>query len=443
MKIAGGRFVVVGLGKSGKAAASLLLDRGAKVAALDTRAHFDHDVDALISKGLVCEQGPPLRALELEPDAIVVSPGVDARELAERSHERGLPLWSEIELAFRLESIERVVVAVGGTNGKSTTTELVGLMATHAEQKAFIGGNLGEPYVSAVGRPRDVDVLEVSSFQMEAVERFSPKIAILLNISDDHLDRYSGFAAYAAAKGNMFVGQSEDAFAIVPHGDAICLEQARRGPAKVLTFGPGGDVDVSPESIAHSASGLSIPREALLLEGAHNAVNVAAAAAAGIALGWPTSAIEGAARAFRGLAHRMELVANWADVAYVDDSKGTNVGASVTAVRGVRAGRVVLICGGRDKGGDYAPLADAMNERGRGVVVMGEAADRIARAMGPGLVLERASCMEEAVRKARKMAESGDCVLLSPACSSFDMFESYRARGEAFARAVRTMVEEA
>ena len=268
-------------------------------------------------------------------------------------------------------------------------------------------------------------VLEVSSFQLERVFEFRPDVAVLLNVTDDHLDRYATFDEYARAKGNCFARQTDSDFAVVPFGDAVCAKQARRGHARILTFGAGGDVLVDAT--------------ALRLRGAHNVLNASAAVAAVRRFGVSDDVIARVLSTFEGLPHRMAEVAEIDGVRYYDDSKGTNVGASATAVLGVAEDKVVLIAGGRDKLGSYGPLVDAMKRKGRAAVVIGEAAARIDDALAPVVPVTHAASMQAAVEKSRALAHRGDAVLLSPACSSYDMFRDYKHRGDEFVRAVRAM----
>jgi UDP-N-acetylmuramoylalanine--D-glutamate ligase len=282
-------------------------------------------------------------------------------------------------------------------------------------------------------------VLEVSSFQMERVARFRPYVGALLNVTDDHLDRYATFEDYAHAKGNAFALQTSDDVAVVPAGDAVCLQQARRGAGRISTFGPGGDLDVTASAVVDRATGERFERDAFALAGGHNALNVAAAIACVRPFGVRPDILRRVLGDFEGLPHRTALVAELGGVRYYDDSKGTNVGAAVTALDGLLEARAVLIAGGKDKGGSYAPLAQALARKGRGAVLLGEAADAIARALGDVVPIRRAGSMDEAVRLGARLAQPGDAVLLSPACSSFDMFRDYKHRGDEFVRAVQAL----
>jgi UDP-N-acetylmuramoylalanine--D-glutamate ligase len=278
---------------------------------------------------------------------------------------------------------------------------------------------------------------------MERVERFRPLVSALLNVTDDHLDRYASFDDYARAKGNAFVRQTEEEWAVVPFGDGTCMREAKRGRARIITFGPGGVVDVTDDAVVDRRTGERFARDGIALTGGHNALNVAAAVACVRPFGVTAGTIGRELAAFGGLPHRTTLVAEVHGVRFYDDSKGTNVGAAVTALTGLREPRAVLIAGGRDKGGSYGPLVDALVQKGRAAVVLGEAAEAIARAIGDRVPVRRASTMEEAVRIGASLALAGDAVLLSPACSSFDMFRDYKHRGDEFVSAVRTLEKEA
>jgi UDP-N-acetylmuramoylalanine--D-glutamate ligase len=309
--------------------------------------------------------------------------------------------------------------------------------------RTFVGGNLGEPLADHADERFDAVVLEVSSFQMERVDTFRPHVSALLNVTDDHLDRYASFDDYARAKGNAFRRQTGDDWAVVPAGDAMCLREAQRGGGRVVTFGPGGVLDVTDDAVVDRRTDERFSRDDMALPGGHNALNVAAAVACVRPFGVTADTVRRVLREFRGLPHRTALVAEVHGVRFYDDSKGTNVGAAVTALEGLREPKAVLIAGGRDKGGSYGPLVDALGRKGRAAVLLGEAADAIARAVGDRVPVRRVASMDEAVRVGAALAQRGDAVLLSPACSSFDMFRDYKHRGDEFVRAVRVLEKEA
>ncbi|HEX6277356.1 MAG TPA: UDP-N-acetylmuramoyl-L-alanine--D-glutamate ligase, partial [Polyangiaceae bacterium] len=372
MNLEGKNVIVVGLGKSGVSAARLCRDRGARVVGTDSAALGELSDEA---RGLDIEvrAGGHAGVAFDKADLVVVSPGVPTFAELTRAVEAGAEVIGELELACRF--LDAPIVAIGGTNGKSTTTKLLGEILVAAAKTTFVGGNYGTPAADAVGKRWDALVLEVSSFQLERAPSFHPKVSVLLNVTEDHLDRYPSFVAYAEAKGNAFVNQEPGDVALVPFGDAICEEQAMRGQADLLTFG-SGDYVVEDGVVTEARSGEAFELSVARLHGRHNHENAAAAIGAARALGVSPDAIRKALARFEPLAHRMALVGELQGVRFYDDSKGTNVGASVTALHGMREPRAVLIAGGRDKHGSYAPLTEALRERGRAVVVMGEAAVR-------------------------------------------------------------------
>lgn len=441
MNLAGKSAVVVGLGASGIAAARLCARRGARVTALDAKAEsaLSPEARALEGEGIALAVGSNDAADLAKADVIVVSPGVPSFAGLEAAGRAGVPIWGEVELATRCLAHLAPIVAVGGTNGKSTTTTLVGELLAEGNKQVFVGGNLGEPLSSHADERFDFIVLEVSSFQMERVDQFHPRVGILLNVTDDHLDRYASFEAYAHAKGNVFLQQSAEDVAVIPYGDALCAREARRGGGRVVTFGPGGDVDVTDEAIVHRPTGESFARKDLALQGGHNALNAAASLATVMPLGVSASWARHVLATFQGLAHRMVLVAEVGGVRYYDDSKGTNVGAVVTALAGIVESKAVLIAGGRDKGGSYGPIVEALRKKGRAAVLIGEAAPLLALAIGDAVPVVHAASMEEAVRRAAELARAGDAVLLSPACSSYDMFRDYKHRGDEFVKSVHRL----
>ena len=437
--------MVVGLGASGIAAARLCLRLGARVVANDgkPREELSDEARSLEAAGATLVAGTHSGARMQEADLVVVSPGVPPLAEVTSAEANGVPVWGEVELAVRSMTHPAPVVAIGGTNGKSTTTSLVGALLAGHGMNVFVGGNLGEPLADHAHERFDVLVLEVSSFQMERVDTFHPHVSALLNVTDDHLDRYPSLDEYARAKGNAFLRQTERDWAVVPFGDETSIRQATRGRARMVTFGPGGVLDVTDDAVVERRGGERFLRHEMALTGGHNALNVAAALACVQPFGVTAATAREVLRTFQGLPHRTALVAEVRGVRFYDDSKGTNVGATVTALEGLREPAAVLIAGGRDKGGSYGPLVDALVRKGRAVVLLGEAADAIARAVGERLPLRKVATMAEAVRASAALARPGDAVLLSPACSSFDMFRDYKHRGDEFVRAVRELEKEA
>ncbi|MEO5768129.1 MAG: UDP-N-acetylmuramoyl-L-alanine--D-glutamate ligase [Polyangia bacterium] len=446
------KVLVVGLGRSGLAVAHVVAERGGRVTVTDKRdAVALRDTIAKLPEGVTVELGGHREETFLGADLIVLSPGVPAIPELAAAKRAGIPITGELEFASRL--VQGTLVAITGTNGKSTTTTLCGAIVKASGYPTFVGGNLGEPLAEAVGtraaEPGGILVVETSSFQLDTAEEFHPRIAVLLNVTPDHLDRYADFNAYAGAKAKIFERQVASDFAVVNADDPVARRCAERSVARHILFStvnkrqeggwleadalcvrlPGGDIERYPTNNPS-------------LVGRHNHENALAALLAGRLAGATPSEARRSLLEFRALAHRMELVAEARGVEYYDDSKGTNVGAVTAALSGFPR-PVVLIAGGRDKGGDYAPLAEAFAQVGRAVVLIGEAADRMAVAFAAAVAPEkvlRARTLEEAVEKAATVAVRGDAVVLSPACSSFDMFRDYGHRAEVFRAAVRTVV---
>jgi UDP-N-acetylmuramoylalanine--D-glutamate ligase len=433
MQLVGKRVVVVGMGASGVAAAKLCLGMGARVIGTDQRETHDLS-EAAQALPIEMRAGGHDAEVLRQADLVVLSPGVPPRSEIDAAERAGVEVIGELELGARLVSAP--ICAVGGTNGKSTTTQLLGNMFKTAGLKAFTGGNLGTPLCEAVGSSWDVLVVEVSSFQLERAPTFRPRVSVLLNITEDHLDRYATFSEYARAKGNAFANQMPDDVAIALAGDAEVDRQARRGRGRQVRFGAGGDYASEGSSIVERASGQRYELAGSVLDNAFNHLNASAAVASARALGQEPANIQRALREYSPLGHRLAFVARVGQVTFYDDSKATNVGAAVAAVEGMREPRLVLVAGGKDKGGSYDPLVQALRDKGRAVVLIGEAAERMAQALGPALPVERAGSMATAVERAYQLARPGDAVLLSPACSSFDMFKNYAERGDSFVQAV-------
>lgn len=450
VELANARVLVVGLGKSGLAAVRLLAARGARVIANDRRSEAELGEVAAEARALGADLALGSHDPELftSVDRIVVSPGVPPLPALAAADRAGVPVASEVELASWF--LRGTVVAVTGTNGKSTVTTMIGEMCRRTGRPTFVGGNLGTPLVDVVesdaAGPDGLVVVELSSFQLERVDRFRAHVAVLLNVTDDHLDRYDSFASYAAAKGRIFHGQGAGDHAVVPAGDELCASLARAGAASIHTFGsPDGVVRTEGERIVNGSSSLSFPVSGLRIRGRHNVNNACAAALAARLAGVAPEAVVAVLESFAGLPHRMQHVRDLGGVAYYDDSKATNVGATAAALDGLGdlRGRVVLVAGGVDKGGSYAPVRERMERLGRAAVLIGEAAPLLEAALAGAVPTERAADMADAVRRARALAVPGDVVLLAPACASFDMFRSYAHRGEAFQEAVRSLDPEA
>lgn len=469
----GKRVLVAGAAKTGLAVTRFLHARGAEVILTDAKSAAQLG-DALkgLPAGVRLELGPPRAATFAAADLIVLSPGVPP-QLPEviAAQQAGVPVTGELELAARF--IEAPIVAITGTNGKSTVTSLCGEIAKATGRPAFVGGNLGTPLVEAVGTEaasaRGIVVCECSSFQLETAERFRPRAAVLLNVTPDHLDRHGTMADYAAAKmriarnlrrGDVFVMNEDDPEVLAAWdrhagGFIPTTTYSTRGRPKHRFVVSDGSGAVEVEAGGFVEEGALVLRiagergrvteeryatEGLALVGRHNMGNALAAFLAMRASGLAGSEAvrEGAAR-FRPLPHRMELVGERGGVRFYDDSKGTNVAAVVASIDGFPR-PYFLIAGGRDKGGSYAPLREALQGGpARGVIVIGESADLIAAAVEGAVPVHRAASMHEAVAIGATNAHAGDAVILSPACSSFDMFKDYKHRGRVFREAVEAL----
>ena len=441
--VRGKRVVVVGAGRSGRGAARLLAARGARVTLSDTDKDALHGDAALANLGVALEAGPHRAETLAAADLIVLSPGVPPDQAAfDDARRRGVPIIGEIELASRW--INGRVVAVTGTKGKSTTTSLAAEMLREGGFEVTAGGNLGTALSDQVGESRreSLHMVEVSSFQLETTDTFHPWIAVLLNLSPDHLDRHASFAAYADAKSRIFANQTADDWAVVNADDPEAVNLARNGRARRFDFALDAALDngvtVDGDEIVERRNGRSRPvmrRAIVRLPGRHLLADVLAASAVGLVAGVPAPAIERAVARFRGLEHALEHVAERDGVRFVNDSKATNV---ISARRSIESfeGGVVAIMGGRYKGGEFAELADAVRTRVRAIVTIGEAAEQIAAALGHIVPTPAAASMSEAVSRAFELARPQGVVLLAPACSSFDMFRDYADRGRAFKAAV-------
>jgi UDP-N-acetylmuramoylalanine--D-glutamate ligase len=439
------RVLVVGWGRTGRAVARVLAARGLTVRAVDARAAAALAGDPV--PGVDLHAGTDGSELLDGIDLVVPSPGVPrtAPVLVEAVR-RGLAVQSEIELAAR--ELTAPIVAITGTNGKSTTTTLVGLALEKAGRRPFVGGNLGTPLVTALEAACEVCVAEVSSFQLEWVERFRPRIGCLLNVTDDHLDRHPTFADYRDTKARLFGAQTADDWAVLNRDDPAVHALAPRLRARVATFGttpaPSG-ASLEDGTVVLRLGGGEVERYPLgrtRLAGRHNVENVLAAVTVARLAGAPPAAVQAAIDEIEPLPHRLALVAERRGVRWYDDSKATNVGAAVRSLESFPA-RVLLIAGGVDKGGSYAPLAAAARGRVRRAFVFGAAREQIASALAAaGVPVERVATLDAAVRGSATCADAGDTVLLAPACSSFDQFTDYAARGRAFRAAIEGLAVE-
>jgi UDP-N-acetylmuramoylalanine--D-glutamate ligase len=436
----GKRVLVVGLARTGLVTALFSAGYGATVTATDERPESEiaDTAEKLRAAGVQLELGGHGQASFLEQDLIVVSPGVPANLPAlAAARKKNIPVWSEIELAWRF--LRGKLVAITGSNGKTTTTALVAHILQTSNIPTLVGGNIGTPLLALVERSTDpaVTVAEVSSFQLETIESFRPEIGVLLNLTPDHLDRHGTFEEYARAKMRMFENQLERDIAVLNADDP---EVTKRMPAKPHIFWFSRQKRVANgaflrenEIIFRNEGSETVlaRRDQIPLRGEHNVENVLAACAAAYLAGATPAAIASGVKSFRGVEHRLEFVAEIAGVQFYNDSKATNVDAAVKAIQAF-PGPLLVILGGKDKGSPYTPLRDLLQERAKVALVIGEAAEKIAADLQGTVEIERAGTLERAVEMAMERAQPGDTVLLAPACSSFDQFENYEQRGRVF-----------
>ena len=452
MDLSNKQILVVGLGRSGVSTATFLVGGnrfpGCRVTAADSRdeATFGGTLDELRNLGVHLEFGPHRMETFENADLIVLSPGVPHTiPPVARAREKGIPVIGEIELAYHFINIP--IVAVTGTNGKSTTTLLITEMLNHSGFSAIAGGNLGTPLIELVDRQHTADfiVAEISSFQLDTTQNFKPLVSVILNITDDHLDRYPDFAAYARSKARIFKNQSMGDICVLNEADETILSVAENLAARRFVFNSQKFSEnrswISEHTIwfyTPESGEQHVDTGEILLVGRHNLENISAAGLAVLAIGGTTGGIQGALKNFKGLPHRVTYVDTVGGIRFYDDSKATNVNAVDRALESFDT-PVVLIMGGRDKGGGYESLTPRVAKSVRHLVVLGEAAGKITSAFKDIVPVTDAADMAGAVKAAAQAAAPGDCVLLSPACSSFDMYESYAHRGEDFARAVNLL----
>jgi UDP-N-acetylmuramoylalanine--D-glutamate ligase len=458
-ELKGRKITVVGLAKSGVAAARLCAREGARVTVTDRRpaAELAGPLAALDGVDARRTLGGHDRADFEGADLVVASPGVPLSipEIA-AARTRGVPVWGEVELAARfLRGVP--VVAITGTNGKSTTTALAGALFAR-DRKTFTGGNLGTPLCELVlaRQPVDAVVLELSSFQIEGIERLRPRVAAILNVTPDHLDRYRDVEEYAAAKARLFALQEPGDAAVANARDprAVAMAAASRGTVHTFGFGPpapggardpGGEPAPGQAAVITLSPGAGAPERYLVrnraLRGRHNRENAMAAVLCARLLGVPGAAVQEGLDAFPGLPHRLELVSDQGGVEWVNDSKATNVDSTLVGLSAFPPARprVVLIMGGRGKGAPYAPLRPLFGGRVKALLTIGEDAPKVAAELGDLCPTEACGTLAKAVLRAAGLASPGEVVLLSPACASYDQFRNYEERGDAFRRHVQEL----
>lgn len=462
-KLKGKKVAVVGLARSGVAAARLLQAVGARVTAADAKeeAGVADALSRLDTRSLVVRVGAGYEVALNEAELVVISPGVPSRlGMLSAARQRGVPVIGELELASWF--LNAPLIAVTGTNGKSSTMTLLGMMLQACARTVFLGGNLGAPLCEAAlityhgqeagpGSPDPYEyiIAEVSSFQLETIERFHPWVAAVLNISPDHLDRYDSVADYVATKARIFTNQSAEDYALLNLDDERVAGMRQGLRARVLGFSQSAHGGRGwPEGVYQEEGRLIVNLggkaeeicriEDIKLPGAHNRANAMAALAIGSLCGCPTDVQRRIVSSFSGIEHALEIVREWRGVRFVNDSKGTNVDATIKALESFDR-PIILIAGGQAKGGDFAELKDPVSRRVKQVILIGEAAQQIKAALGAFHRISQASSLREAMDAAIQQTVPGDVVLLSPACASFDMFQDYQDRGRQFKALVNAL----
>jgi len=444
MEVTGKKVLIIGAARSGIAAAKFLAERGAIVALNDEKPieKWPESSLALIHRGVGLLPGEPPMWLLDQLDLVVVSPGVPSTIIPIRYAERaGAEVIGEVELAYRY--LKGRIIAITGSNGKTTTTSLIGELLRDGGFNVQVGGNIGQALISMVESSREDGwtVAELSSFQLETIKRFHPTIAVGLNVTPNHMDRYENFNGYAAAKHRIFMNQTTADFAVLNSDDPTVSSWKSGLKAQVIEFSVRKELErgvflKSDELIARTTENESVvlkPSE-MKLRGLHNVENVAAAIAAGMAAGASLESMRETVKRFNPVEHRLEFVCELDGVKFYNDSKATSVDATLKALEAFASepGQVVLILGGRGKKAPYAPLAELVRTKVRKLVLIGEDAETIERELGQYANVERANDMHDAVNRSFAAADSGDVVLLAPACASFDMFESFEHRGTIF-----------
>jgi UDP-N-acetylmuramoylalanine--D-glutamate ligase len=444
-EISGTKALVVGLGATGVAAARFLHERGAQVTVSEVRdeAAVLPALTTLRERGIAVETGGHRLPSFLAAKLIVVSPGVVLESPPLRAAaEKGAEIISEIELAYRF--IRTPIIAVTGTNGKTTTVKLMAEIFRRAGIEAFLGGNVGNPLIEYVldGHRAEFIIAEISSFQLEGIQSFRPFISVLLNLQQDHLDRYDSYGAYIAAKARIFANQQKGDYALLNADDPDVQQLSPAIRATPLCFSAARPVAAGiyhRDGRFHYRVGeaqATFAADRLRLRGTHNLHNIMAAAAVSTLCGCARDAVQHTIEQFATLHHRLEFVLEHKGIRFYNDSKATNVGSVVSALESMSP-PLILIAGGKDKGGEYDPLIPLLKEKVKALVLIGEARKKMREALKSSTTIILADSLEDAFRRSVKEAAPGDTILLSPACSSFDMFENYEQRGDAFSALVR------
>jgi UDP-N-acetylmuramoylalanine--D-glutamate ligase len=446
--VRGKKISAIGMARSGMAVARLLNKKGAKLFVSDNgkKENLESEIVGLTELGIPYEIGRHTEKI-YDCSLLVISPGVPSNApVVVEAKKRKINVVSELEIASLF--CQASIVAITGSNGKTTTTTLIGRILGDAKKNHVVAGNIGTAFSSVVLElaPTDIAVLEVSSFQLDHVETFRPRISVILNITEDHMDRYNhSMEQYAASKARIFENQQADEVLIYDADDEWCRKEAARAKCKTIGF----SLKMKPSEGAFVENGMLVTVidgkrievvqcDEISIKGMHNLYNSMAAALVGQLLGVGGASIRSTLKNFKGVEHRLEFVREVAGVRYYNDSKATNVDSVWYALQAFKE-PIVLLLGGRDKGNDYSRLTDLVKDRVRAIVAIGESADKVENAFHEATSVTRAHSMEEAIQKAKSLANTGDIVLLSPACASFDWFKNYEHRGQVFKELVNKL----
>ena len=443
------KVLIVGLGRTGEALCDFLLEQGARIKVSENKAlkEYGRAVTGWEKKGIQFEWGGHKKESFLESDLIVPSPGIPWLFELEAAQNRGIPIVSEIELAYLF--LRGHIVGITGTNGKSTTATLTHKILKDAGLPAFLAGNIGTPLISFVEHSRDdhIYVTEVSSFQLKHIEHFKASISVFLNISPDHLNWHASFDDYYQSKKNLLATQQESDSAVLNRDDPLIWAWKEEGKAQVYSFSRKTEVEKGC-FIQEDWIVLKDKKEERLIKtsdiplfGIHNLENVMAAALVGHILGVPLPGIRESVESFQGLEHRLERITAIKGIDFYNDSKATNVDAALKSIQSFKR-KIVLILGGRDKGGDFKKLKELVEEKAKHVLLIGEAKEKIKNALEGSAPMTPVSSLKEAVRAGYALAQAGEVVLLAPACTSFDMFQNFEERGRVFKQEVLSLAKE-
>jgi UDP-N-acetylmuramoylalanine--D-glutamate ligase len=446
----GKKIAVLGLARSGIAAAKLAAKMGAKIILSDskTKVELGDKLKEIKNKNIEIETGGHSEKILKGTDLIILSPGIEPDiPVLKKATLKGIPVLSEVEIAWQL--LKTPLIAITGTNGKTTTTTLIGEIIKNSGREVQVAGNIGTPLTSIVGKisSRGIVVAEISSFQLETIDKFKPWISLILNITPDHLDRYPNMNEYIKAKERVFENQDAENFLILNADDPLASSMAGKAKCRVVFFSRRKKLkqgifvkDNNIISLLDDKPQFSCPVDSIKLPGPHNLENVLAAVAAALLSGVVHKAIKKTISSFNGVEHRLELIGEIEGVKFFNDSKATNVDSTLKALESFQQ-PIILIAGGRDKGSPYLPLKDLVAQKVKALVLLGEAAGKIKRELENYSRVYMVRDLKDAVQTSARLAVKGDIVLLSPACSSYDMFKNYEQRGREFKKFVREIIQ--